>query len=111
MTHSYANNAYSYLTGISASTTRYKTWFGTYSSSNKATVQSHYSHIKDGQLASDTFDCTCTDSGTYAYVYPDTFGYIYLCGAFWVAPATGTDSKAGTLIHESSHFTTNGGTE
>lgn len=50
-------------------------------------------------------------SDTYAYVYPDTFGYIYLCGAFWDAPATGTDSKAGTLIHESSHFTTNGGTE
>lgn len=51
----------------------------------------------------------CSD--TYAYVYPDTFGYIYLCGAFWSAPATGTDSKAGTLIHESSHFTKNGGTE
>jgi len=36
---------------------------------------------------------------------------IYLCGAYWNAPATGTDSKAGTLVHESSHFTVNGGTQ
>ena len=47
-----------------------------------------------------TYDCTCTESDTYAYVYPDTFGYIYLCGAFWDAPNTGTDSRGGTLIHE-----------
>ena len=42
---------------------------------------------------------------------PDQFGTIYLCGAFWNAPATGTDSKAGTLVHEASHFTVNGGTQ
>lgn len=107
----YADSAYTYLTGISASTTRYKTWFGTYTASRKSTVQSHYSNIRNGQLATDTFDCTCTEADTYAYVYPDTFGYIYLCGYYWNAPATGTDSKAGTLIHESSHFTKNGGTE
>ena len=38
------------------------------------------------------------------------FGKIYLCGAFWSAANTGTDSRAGTLVHESSHFTVNGGT-
>jgi len=37
-------------------------------------------------------------------------GIIYLCGAFWNAPMVGTDSKAGTLIHESSHWTVHGGT-
>jgi len=42
---------------------------------------------------------------------PDDFGSVYLCGAFWNAPETGTDSKAGTLIHETSHFTENGGTQ
>jgi len=41
---------------------------------------------------------------------PNTDGVVYLCGAFWYAPNTGTDSKAGTLIHESSHFTAHGGT-
>jgi peptidyl-Lys metalloendopeptidase len=60
-----------------------------------------------------------------------SFGHVYLCGAFWQAPTTGTDSKGGTLIHEvsrsyqlllnqtltvgyivkSSHFTANAGTE
>ena len=29
-----------------------------------------------------------------------SFGHVYLCGAFWEAPTTGTDSKGGTLIHE-----------
>src|SRR6476619_4829180 len=29
---------------------------------------------------------------------------IFVCRAFWPAPARGTDSKAGTLIHEMSHF-------
>ena len=29
-----------------------------------------------------------------------SFGHVYLCGAFWSAPTTGTDSKGGTLIHE-----------
>ena len=28
-----------------------------------------------------------------------------MCNAYWNAPLTGTDSKAGTLIHEMSHFT------
>ena len=41
---------------------------------------------------------------------PDSYGTIYLCGAYWNAPATGTDSQAGTLVHECSHFTVNGGT-
>jgi peptidyl-Lys metalloendopeptidase len=35
---------------------------------------------------------------------------MWLCNAFWNAPATGTDSKAGTIVHESSHWTAAGGT-
>lgn len=27
-----------------------------------------------------SYDCSCTDADTYAYVYPDSFGEIYLCG-------------------------------
>jgi len=38
----YAGNAYSYLTGISSGMSRYTTWFGTYTSSRKITVQSHF---------------------------------------------------------------------
>jgi len=45
-------------------------------------------------------------AGVYAYVYPtDTSHTIYCCSAFWPAPvAGGWDTKAGTLIHELSHF-------
>jgi peptidyl-Lys metalloendopeptidase len=37
-------------------------------------------------------------------VYPTQPYKIYVCNAFWSAPTTGTDSKAGTLVHEMSHF-------
>ncbi|KAF9010206.1 peptidyl-Lys metalloendopeptidase [Cyathus striatus] len=107
----YAANALSYLNSNTASTTRYTTWFGTYTTARHTTVTSHYSAISGNDFTSFKYDCTCTESGTYAYVYPGTFGTIYLCGAFWSAPTTGTDSKSGTLIHESSHFTVNGGTQ
>lgn len=107
---SYAASALSYANSISSGTTRYTTWFGAFSSSNLNTVRSHFSLISSRNFSTFTYDCTCTESGTYAYVYPGTFGRIYLCGAFWNAPNTGTDSKAGTLVHESSHFTVNGGT-
>ena len=53
--------------------------------------------------ASVTFDCGCKKK-YYAYVYPNQPYKIYLCSVYWTAPATGTDSKAGTLIHEMSHF-------
>jgi peptidyl-Lys metalloendopeptidase len=43
-------------------------------------------------------------------VYPNSAYEIFVCRAFWPAPATGTDSKAGTLIHEMSHFTVVAGT-
>jgi peptidyl-Lys metalloendopeptidase len=89
----------------------YATWFGTYSSSRFTRVNSAYSRITS-ELTSKavTLDCT-SDEDYYAYVYPDEPYVIYLCNAFWTAPATGTDSKAGTLVHESSHFTVNGGTD
>ncbi|WP_433795625.1 M35 family metallo-endopeptidase [Actinoplanes sp. CA-252034] len=89
----------------------YTTWFGTYSSSRFTRVTSAYSKITS-ELTSKalTLDCTSNED-YYAYVYPNQPYVIYLCNAFWTAPATGTDSKAGTLIHESSHFTVNGGTD
>ena len=35
---------------------------------------------------------------------PTSRTIIYLCKVFWLAPLTGTDLQAGTLIHEMSHF-------
>jgi uncharacterized Zn-binding protein involved in type VI secretion len=44
--------------------------------------------------------------------YAHTFrhGPIYLESGFWKAPRTGRDSRAGTLIHEASHYTNAGHT-
>jgi len=84
---------------------RYTEWFGPDTLSlNVGTVKTHVMSIKSAFLSADmVFDCTCTDSA-YAYVYPNQPYKIYLCKAFWSAPAKGTDSKMGTLYHETSHF-------
>ncbi len=100
----YANNASTYLNGISSGTTRYTTWFGAFSSTNLTTARNHFTSIKNALAnAAIVVDCSCNDS-YYAYVYPASPYKIYVCNAFWSAPSTGTDSKAGTLVHEMSHF-------
>ncbi|WNG17230.1 M35 family metallo-endopeptidase [Cystobacter fuscus] len=107
----YASSTSSYLNGISSGTARYTTWFGTYSSTNVGTARSHFTKIASAfASAAVTVDCGCTDSA-YAYVYPSQPYKIYVCSAFWSAPNTGTDSKAGTLVHEMSHFTVVAGTD
>lgn len=108
----YANNSLSYLTNTTpGNTARYKTWFGSYTSTNWNTAKSHYSKIKTAfDTAAVVVDCSCNDSA-YAYVYPSSPYRIYVCNAFWSAPTTGTDSKAGTLVHEMSHFSIVAGTD
>ncbi|HEV8267575.1 MAG TPA: M35 family metallo-endopeptidase, partial [Thermoanaerobaculia bacterium] len=98
----YASSASSSLTG--SATARYTTWFGAYTSSRYNTVKSHYAAISSAlSTQAYTFDCKCKKP-YYAYVYPTQPYIVYLCKVFWTAPMTGTDSKAGTLIHETSHF-------
>jgi peptidyl-Lys metalloendopeptidase len=105
-----AASALSYLTNTTPSgTARYTTWFGAYTSSRWSTAKSHFTQIS-AKLSNEVADCTCTDSA-YAYVYPTQPYKIYLCNAFWSAPNTGTDSRAGTLIHEMSHFNVVAGTD
>jgi peptidyl-Lys metalloendopeptidase len=107
----YATNSKSYL-DAGTQGTRYTWWFGAYTSSRYSTVRTHFTNLKSALSSQPyTFDCTCTDSGTYAYVYPTQPYRVYLCGAFWSAPNTGTDSRAGTLVHESSHFNVVAGTD
>ena len=83
---------------------RYTTWFGAPDSGRFNTVSNHYNSIRSAfQSAPIVVDCAC-DEPYYAYVYANQPYRIYVCNAFWSAPATGTDSKAGTLVHEMSHF-------
>ena len=101
-----ANNSVSYLTNTTpGNTSRYKTWFGNYTSTGWSTAKSHFNAIKSAfDTRSVIVDCGCSDSA-YAYVYKNSPYRIYVCNAFWNAPMTGTDSKGGTLVHEMSHFT------
>jgi len=101
----YSENAKTYL---NAGTTgpRYTTWFGGYTSARYGTAGSHFNSIDtalDQSAGQIKINCGCKQS-YYAYVYPNQPYQIYVCNAFWTAPLTGTDSKAGTLVHETSHF-------
>ena len=106
----YAANSESYLTSNTQGP-RYSTWFGSYSSSRYNTVKSNFIAISDAMdNAGVTFNCKCKQP-YYAYVYPNEPYTIYICKVFWQAPLSGTDSKAGTLIHEMSHFNVVAGTD
>lgn len=99
----YANNASSYMNAGTRGP-RYTTWFGAYKSNRYSSVRSHFSSIASTTATRTyTFHCDCTDD-YYAYVYPNQPYHVWLCNVFWTAPLSGTDSKAGTLIHETSHF-------
>lgn len=102
----YTENAKSYL---NAGTTgpRYTTWFGAYTSSRYSTAKQHFVSIDsamDQNAGQIKINCACSGS-EYAHVFKAKPYEIFVCKAFWPAPAKGTDSKAGTLIHEMSHFT------
>ncbi|KAB5588440.1 Peptidyl-Lys metalloendopeptidase [Ceratobasidium theobromae] len=108
----YAQQATAYMSQVNRNTDRYSTWFGPYDANRAATVRSHFQRIM-GQATRSTYDCappSCPNQSTFAYVYASQPGRVYLCGAFWRAPLTGTDSMAGTIVHEQTHFDINGGT-
>jgi len=81
----------------------FKEWFGTYSTDRWKTTAECISAITDNSVVRYACD---DERGVYAYVYPtDSTQTIYCCETFWTAPnAGGYDTKAGTLIHELSHF-------
>ncbi|PIL23275.1 hypothetical protein GSI_14585 [Ganoderma sinense ZZ0214-1] len=103
--YEYVTTAWSYIT------TRARLDTAPGSAARHATVLSHFQRMAGNDFVSFSYNCTCTDPGVFAYVYPDQFGSVHLCGLFWAAPLFGTDSQAGILVHEASHFTVNGGTQ
>jgi peptidyl-Lys metalloendopeptidase len=112
---SYATSSASYFVGRTTAniTARYTTWFGSATTTRISTAKSHYDKIKDAlDNKQIVFNCSCSSqyANAYAYVYPNAPYEITLCGAFWPAGNTGTDSKAGTIVHETSHFTVVAGT-
>ena len=107
----YATESSNYLNSHNSGTQRYLEWFGAFTTSRHNNVTGHFVAISDAfDHAGITFDCKCKQN-YYAYVYPTRPYTIYLCKVFWTAPLAGTDSQAGTLIHEMSHFNVVAGTD
>ncbi|KAG8721302.1 hypothetical protein FRC09_008105 [Ceratobasidium sp. 395] len=111
----YVSEANTYLAGISSGTARYTNWFGNFTVSGYNDVLSRYQKIGTDATES-RYDCAAcithpkiNFNTTYAYVNRRAPETIYLCGVFWRAPVTGTNSRAGTIVHENSHFIVNGG--
>lgn len=100
-----------------ATAPRYAAWFGAYTPARHSTVQNNFSALSTAFAIQglNGFDWVCNPadcaSNVFAYVYPGDPYTIYLCGAFWAANTTGTDSRAGTIIHETTHFTVIAGTQ
>jgi peptidyl-Lys metalloendopeptidase len=108
----YAQGALAYLSALNAASPRYTTWFGAYTVAGRDLAKGHFANeVSAFTTQALVVDCKCKKSNTYAYVYSTQPYKIYVCGAFWSAPATGTDSKAGTLVHEMSHFNVVAGTD
>jgi peptidyl-Lys metalloendopeptidase len=106
-----SSNASNYLSSTPSGTPRYTEWFGAYTTSRWATVNDNFISIADAfSTAPIVVDCKCKKP-YYAYVYPNQPYKIYVCKAFWSAPTMGSDSKAGTLVHEMSHFSVVAGTD
>ena len=114
LARSYADSALSNLQQTDAAdradSPRYTTWFGSYTKSRYDDVEANFDAI-DAALTTQSisFNCGC-DASYYAYVYPHQPYKIWMCDGFWSAADIGTDSRAGALIHEVSHFDAVAGT-
>jgi peptidyl-Lys metalloendopeptidase len=109
----YSQGARDYFSSHSSPTTRYTTCFVAYPSARFTTATKHFVAIDNALDQSNgaiTINCGCNQN-YYAYVYPTKPYEIFVCKAFWTAPTVGTDSKGGTLIHETSHFNVVAGTD
>ena len=105
-------------TNFRATALRHKEWFGAYDLDRWNRTQANFNNIYNATANKTVgFDCSCDDPGiddptnTFAYVYSNDHYNMNICGAFWRAPLLGTDSRAGTIVHELSHFDIVAGTD
>ncbi|KAF9259015.1 zincin [Marasmius fiardii PR-910] len=98
-----ADNAVSHLTANPSGSSLQTTWYGTFASSRYSVTLSSFRTLQTTP-AGWTYDCSCTDTGTYAYIFRNEYGVVYLCGLYWQVATTGSGSRADTIIHEGTHF-------
>lgn len=94
-----------------ASAPRYTRWFGPWRAARERRVRRTFAALLDALGgATLSYDCGCDDPTLYAFVYPSRLHDVFVCPAFFRAPLLGRDSRAGTLVHELSHFEAIAGT-
>jgi len=87
---------------ISTATLRYKAWYGCPEKERIDTVKEYWQEIQES-LENDDMEFVCTNNSYYAAVIPGWGIKIWIGSPFWTRPLTGTNSQAGTLIHEIAH--------
>ncbi|KAG8694361.1 hypothetical protein FRC09_009894 [Ceratobasidium sp. 395] len=116
--NNYISDSTKYLTKLSKSgrpTPRYTTWFGRFSEVKVEKVLENFKEIGDNPSRM-TYDCSPTDtsrctSTTCAYVNSLKSDRVNLCPLFWTRPTSGSQSQAGIIVHEFTHFLEYGGTK
>ncbi|KAI3595039.1 extracellular protease [Moniliophthora roreri] len=98
-----ARNSVSHLQSNPSGSSLQTTWYGTFASSRYSVTLKSFQTLQTAPSGW-TYDCSCTETQTYAYVYPSSYGVVYLCGLYWNVPTTGSGSRADTIIHEGTHF-------
>ncbi|EJD37381.1 zincin, partial [Auricularia subglabra TFB-10046 SS5] len=91
-------------------TTRYVTWFGTYSASRYARVLETYTNVIKTSFVFDVkYECL-SDEQCEGLVDSDAFttkndaGKIWICPDFFYIPLNGSDSQGGVLVHLATHW-------
>lgn len=99
----------------SNSQANFKTWFGTTNESDKKIIEQRIDKTLDMSKNYDVDKFRPAPpkyKDAYAVVNPDDKEHhINLGEPFWSAPTKGSDTKAGVLSHEMSHFNEIGGTD
>ncbi|MCF6272729.1 MAG: M35 family metallo-endopeptidase [Rhodobacteraceae bacterium] len=104
----------------------YQSWFGRWEPARAKKVRTTLSALKNHiRIAKITYVCeparsSSCDAGTFAFVYPNDSGTIYLCPPYFGLPLLSdatflevfnSGTRAGTLIHEMSHYEDVGDTD
>ena len=122
-------NAFDALSAATVQITRengaYRTWFGRWDAVRakfvRTTISSLKNHIRTSKITyvCQSYGSGACDGGTYAYVYPTDSATIYLCPPYFELPVLSdatflevfnSGTRAGTIIHEMSHYDVVGGT-
>lgn len=93
-----------------AASPRYLRWFGNFDSNRYASVIETYTKSEALMASGEVeFNCDC-DEPFFAFIRRTEPFRVNLCTFYWSARRLGTDSRAGTIVHEVSHFNEIGGT-